>query len=295
MNHTTIDNIARQERTRREILNKSDLIPTLPDLVLRVIDLLNRGDTEPQELERHIQYDQVLVAKLLGLVNSPFYAVNRKITTVSGAIMVLGFRGLRSLVLASSTSQFMARDFSTYGHNDRGLWLHALTTATAARTLAKEAQLGSSVAEELFVAGLLHDVGKMLVLPYLLEANVPPCQPDQDFPEIERNTVGVDHTEAGALVCAKWNLTDDLQIIIKNNHSSDLPDGLERETAIVRLADAYAHEVGHGYDPERTPKATYQQQDFEAVGIDPDTWDEIKERIDVHVESALDSLKDICS
>lgn len=291
MNHTTIDKLARQERIRREILNKSDLIPTLPDLVVRVIELLNRGTTEPEELERHIQYDQVLVAKLLGMVNSPFYAVNRKITTVSDAVMVLGFRGLRSLVLASSTAQFMTRDFSLYGHTDKGLWLHALTTATIARTLARECRLGAAAAEELFITGLLHDVGKMLVAPHLIEAGVTKIDPSDDVRGIERDTVGIDHQEAGALVCAKWNLSEELQSIIV---ALDEPENSSKEIAVVRLADALAVELGHGYEAGRTPIPRYRPSDFEALGLDDTAWEEARERIELNVAAAMSSLRDIC-
>ena len=94
-------NIAQQERMRREILHKSDLIPPLPELVVRILALLNKQDTEPKELEENLEQDQVLVAKMLAMVNSPFYGLNRSITNIRDAIMVLGFRGLRSLILAS--------------------------------------------------------------------------------------------------------------------------------------------------------------------------------------------------
>ncbi|MCA8940969.1 MAG: HDOD domain-containing protein [Planctomycetes bacterium] len=293
MNQTTIDKLARQERIRREILNKSDLIPTLPDLVVRVIELLNRGTTEPEELERHIQYDQVLVAKLLGMVNSPFYAVNRKITTVSDAVMVLGFRGLRSLVLASSTAQFMTRDFSLYGHTDKGLWLHALTTATIARTLGRECRLGAAAAEELFIAGLLHDVGKMLVAPHLMEIGAPRMQPTDDVRARERDAIGIDHEEAGALVCAKWNLSQELQSIIVSLDDEDT-DPPSKDVAVVRIADQFACELGHGFEPGLAPLPHYRASDFEVLGLNDKAWEEARERIELNVEAAMSSLRDIC-
>ena len=108
MSHSTLQQLAQQEKTRREILHKSDLIPPLPDLVVRLLAVLNNQETEPEDLEKLLQNDQVLVAKMLAMVNSPFYGMNRSIRTVKDAVMVLGFRGVRSLVLATSTTRCRA-------------------------------------------------------------------------------------------------------------------------------------------------------------------------------------------
>lgn len=294
MKPTSIDALARQDRTRREILSRSELIPALPDLVLRVVNLLNRPETEPEELERHIRYDQALVAKLLSMVNSPFYGVMRKITTVSDAIMVLGFRGVRSLVLASSAAKHMSREFPAYGFLPRGLWFHALTTATAARTIAKEIRLGMGPAEELFVAGLLHDVGKMLVQPYLTEAGVEKFNPNENMIDREREITGIDHTEAGALVCAKWNLSKELQTLVKDHHGADPSTEPSRDAAVIRIANQFARELGHGYCAE-FHVARYDDADFRTAGISQDQWTEMRPRIEYEVDAALASLQDICS
>jgi len=137
MSESKLGKLALQERTRREILHKSDLIPPLPDVVVRVMALLNQGDIEPEDLEQHLRYDQVLVAKMLGLVNSPFYGMNRKISSIRDAVMVMGFRGLRSLILATSTADYLMSDFTSYGHSTKGLWQHSLAVASGAKTLAK--------------------------------------------------------------------------------------------------------------------------------------------------------------
>ena len=79
---SSLNQLARQEKTRREILHKSDLVPPLPDLVTRLLGLLHHQDTEPRDLELLLQNDQVLVAKMLAMVNSPFYGLNRAVNTV---------------------------------------------------------------------------------------------------------------------------------------------------------------------------------------------------------------------
>ena len=111
-----------------------------------------------RDLELLLQNDQVLVAKMLAMVNSPFYGLNRAVNTVKEAVMVLGFRGVRSLVLATSTAKLLQRDFGCYGHEPKGLWMHAVCVASGARSLAKRLGLPADDAEQLFVCGLLHDI-----------------------------------------------------------------------------------------------------------------------------------------
>src|SRR5262245_41721762 len=167
MRDTDPNRIALQERTRREILHRSDLIPPLPDFVVRLLGLFNDPHTEPRDIERHLQNDQVPVAKTLPMVNSPFFGQRHAVRTVKDAVMLLGFRRLRSFLIASSTGRYMQRDFSCYGHDRKGLWKHAVAVAAAAREIARSCGLGAEDAELMFLAGLLHDIGKLAIEPYV--------------------------------------------------------------------------------------------------------------------------------
>ncbi|MCB9879614.1 MAG: HDOD domain-containing protein [Planctomycetes bacterium] len=289
MSHSALSQLALQEKTRREILHKSDLIPPLPDLVTRLLALLYKQDTEPRDLEQLLQNDQVLVAKMLAMVNSPFYGLNRSIGTVKDAVMVLGFRGLRSLVLATSTAKFMQRDFSCYGHDAKGLWLHAVCVAGAARALARKCGLGAELAEQLFVGGLLHDIGKMLLVTYLGEAGHSVKQGD-GVCEFERQLLGLDHTEAGALVTAKWNLSREIQDVVGSHHRcGDRSTGV----AIVRIADGIAHELGTGYLPGRAPSHEVAAEDLATLGFDEAAWPALRDELAAVMEEAVLALGNI--
>ncbi|MCU0867212.1 MAG: HDOD domain-containing protein [Planctomycetes bacterium] len=288
MSHSTLHQIALQEKTRREILHKSDLIPPLPDLVVRLLGVLNKQETEPQDLERLLQNDQVLVAKMLAMVNSPFYGLNRTIRTIKDAVMVLGFRGVRSLVLATSTAKFLQRNFECYGHQPKGLWLHAVSVAAGARALAKHIRMSPDDAEMLFVAGLMHDIGKLLLVTYLGESGRTPAV-SVSISEHERTAIGIDHTEAGALVTAKWNLAMEIQEIIKAHHDlgvAPVPKGV----AVVRLADAVAHERGTGYLPGRSPAEPWQPVDLAALGIDGASWAVLHDSLATTMDEAVGAL-----
>ena len=287
MSHSTLNQLAQQEKTRREILHKSDLIPPLPDLVVRLLAVLNNQETEPEDLERLLQNDQVLVAKMLAMVNSPFYGMNRSIRTVKDAVMVLGFRGVRSLVLATSTAKFMQRDFACYGHEPKGLWLHAACVAAGSKALARQCKLGADASEQLFVAGLLHDIGKMMLLPYVHDSKGLAGAPD--LTAAERAAIGMDHTEAGALVTAKWNLTIDIQEILKSHHDRD--EGSCRPgLAVVRLADHVAHELKVGYLPDHAPKTKVLAGDLAVLGVSEGAWSALRDDVAVTMDEAVQAL-----
>lgn len=293
MTQSSLNQLAKQEKTRREILHKSDLIPPLPDLVARLLGILNKSDTEPEHLEQLLQNDQVLVAKMLAMVNSPFYGLNRSIRSIKEAVMVLGFRGVRSLVLATSTAKFLQRDFTWYGHEPKGLWLHAVCVAAGSRQLARQCKMTADESEALFVGGLLHDIGKLLLVTYLQDG--PKVTTEQSVAEYERATVGLDHTEAGALVTAKWNLAAEIQEVIKGHHEDpadtdgDAP-ATSQGLACVRLADCVAHELGIGYLPERAPVDTVRAEDLAAVGLDDASWAAMRDELATVMEEAVMGL-----
>lgn len=282
---SSLANFAQQERARREILLKSELIPPLPDIVVRVLALLNRSDTEPAQIESHLRYDQVLVGKMLGLVNSPFYGLSRKITSVKDAVMVLGFRGLRSLVLASSTGKFLARDFKCYGFGDKGLWQHSICVAAGARALARKVGESTETAEHLFVAGLLHDIGKMPLAPYLNDKSAQ-VGTDQCSCEVEARIIGVTHTEAGALIAAKWNLSPLVQDVIARHHGG-AGDSHHRETAIVRIANEAAKEARTGFLPNYTPLPEPLEPSLALLELSPPQWPELRQHVEESMQTAL--------
>ena len=296
MSESKLGKLALQERTRREILHKSDLIPPLPDVVVRVIGLLNQGDIEPEDLEKHLMYDQVLVAKMLGLVNSPFYGMNRKISSIRDAVMVMGFRGLRSLILATSTADYLMSDFSCYGHSAKGLWQHSLAVASGAKTLGKIIGLNQEAQEEMFIAGLLHDIGKMMVAPYLQERNIEFVSAQTEMVQVEQDTIGIDHAEAGALVAAKWNLSTMVQELLRGHHGAgDVPEESMTHLAILKIANALAHEAMTGYREECQPSTEISAEDRALIEASGKDWEEVKVQVQEAMEATLDGLNRICS
>ncbi|MHC5064001.1 MAG: HDOD domain-containing protein [Planctomycetota bacterium] len=276
-----------QERTRRKILSEADRIPMLPELVSKVLNLLSEADTEPERLASELEQDPALVAKMLGLANSPYYGVSHPVSTVKQAIMVVGFQGIRTLLLTTGSASLLEGDYSYYGHDEKGLLRHSLTVAFACRELAKLCKLPASQREDLFVAGLLHDIGKMLLAPRLSECRVTP----QSFPgaihEMEQKLIGLDHTEAGALVTAKWSLSEFIGDCLRHHHDATLLEDNEPALAVLRLADALAHELGYGYRKGAAPEAIYLASDLKALGLDEGHWQATRSDLAESVRAAM--------
>ena len=296
MPQLTRNQLAKRAQTRREIRQKSDLIQPLPDLVAKLLRVLNQAETEPAHLEALLQNDQVLVGKMLAMVNSPFYGLNRPIRTVKEAVVVLGFRGVRSLVLATGTAKFLQCDFTWYGHEPKGLWLHAVCVAAGSRFMAQQSNMSLDESESLFVGGLLHDIGKLMLVTYLHDG--PLVTTERSITEYERATAGLDHTEAGALVAEKWNLASDIQEVISCHHETRDDDddeavGSSKGLACVRLADCVAHELGHGYLPGRAPVNMVRREDLAAVALDEASWVAMRDAVAVVMEDAVTALGDL--
>jgi len=232
----------------------------------------------------------------LGLVNSPFYGMNRKIASIRDAVMVLGFRGLRSLILATSTADYMMSDYSCYGHSEKGLWQHSLAVASAAKTLGKIIGLSQEEQEELFIAGLLHDIGKMLVAPYLQERNISFSPGKGSMVELERSAIGMDHAEAGALVAAKWNLSEMVQELLRAHHDAEhCPEDARAHLAVLRIANALAHEAGTGYREEIQLSTAISGEDRQAIAPATQDWVGTKKQIQEAMDAALAGMSKLCS
>jgi len=283
--------VALQERTRREVLHRSDHIPPLPENATRILSLLDREDTEPEHLEGLVRKDQVLVAKLLRLVNSPLYGLSREMKSIKDATMVVGFRGLRSLVLASCTAQHLKRDYSVFGFGSDGLWQHSLAVAVAARTIARKLRMSADKMEEMFISGLLHDIGKLVLVSYVA-ASPKPRPEGVSMRDWELQICGIDHAEAGAMVTDKWQLHPHIGEILKSHHESGGPIEIQRELAVLRLADGFAHAGRYGFTEAHLPESHVARADLEMLGL-VDTWSELSEDLTDSVGKALEEMRSL--
>lgn len=243
-----VDASARAELVAAKV---SDL-PALPQVAARVMELINSPNATARDLERIISRDQGTTAKVLRIANSAFYGVRGEISTLSRAIVILGFNTLRSVVLTSVSEALHQGKRSCF--KDRILWEHSVAVAIAARTIATECRFPAP--EEAYVGGLLHDIGKVVMDANLADEyqNVMELvyNEGQSFIDAENEVFGFDHCDVGSLVVKRWNLALPLQEAVLLHHQPMAAEIDPQLCAIVSLANSLCIRLGIG--PERDPE-----------------------------------------
>ena len=235
---------ARLQRLVREVRD----LPALPESTLKVMHLTDDPRTNAADIARALSVDQAMTVRLLKLANSAFYGGMRRVATVTEAVVLLGQRTVRNMALALSCQAMLDRALPGYGMDTGDLWRHSFCCAYAAQVLARKA--GYRVAEEAFVGGLLHDIGKVILSLYLQVefAKVAKLASLASLPfmEAERLVLGFDHAEAGARVLEKWNLPTPLVGCVRYHHAPQDQPEPSALTAIVHLADVQCLMMGIG-------------------------------------------------
>jgi putative nucleotidyltransferase with HDIG domain len=229
------------------IMSAADL-PTIPVVAIKVMQLIESESANAEELAKIVASDPAVAARVLKISNSSFYGCQRQIQTLSSAIVVLGFSTLRSLVVAASVKQV----YKPYGLTEKMLWEHSFAAGLAARIIATQTRLVNE--EEAFLAGLFHDIGKIIM--NTLDRNkfqevMEHCYNEGiSFGDAEKSVYPFSHEEVGAYVIKKWNLPDSLSTAILQHHRlefsiEDSPAQVNL-TAVASLADTCCLKLGIG-------------------------------------------------
>lgn len=232
-------------------------LPTLPVMVQQIQKLINSPNSSMNQIGALISKDQAIAARVVRLVNSAFYGLGRKVSSIPQAIVVLGLNTVKNLVTGVSVIRmFETTDKASIFNRDM-FWLHSLGCAMGARLLAKN--LGRNEPEDFFLAGLLHDIGVLIldqffhdeflrVLTYADEKHI-------DYYTAEQMVLGLTHCDVGAIVAEKWKIPDFLIQTMKYHHTSvnQDPEINCDVINIVHIADAAATNTGFhmGFHPEK--------------------------------------------
>jgi HD-like signal output (HDOD) protein len=235
-------------------------LPALPTIAMEVVDMVDNPKTSASRLGKLISTDQALTAKVLKIANSPFYGFPKKISTIDFAIIVLGYDALKEIVISISlVSSLQKKSDSIF--DAKGFWDHAISSGVLARRLARD--LGYRVSGEVFVGGLLHDMGVSVLHRYFRNEykRIVEISRDTDltFLEAEESVLGVTHAEIGGWLAERWNLPDHLVEAISLHHT---PSKAKRNldlVAIIHSADVFGvrmaerpveFDKGADFDPE---------------------------------------------
>lgn len=196
-------------------------IPTLPTVVIKVNEMLRDYDTSIKDLSKIIERDQAMVTKILRLVNSTFYGFKSKIKNIPHAVIILGFNTIRNAIVSVSIIEVFAGKDSFEGFDITDFWKHSVAVAVTSGYLAEQTRLDSS--NDCFVAGLLHDVGKVVLSQHFpdLFGEVWELVKENGFSfyDAEKKMLPVTHAQIGGYLAKKWQFPVTLIETIAHHHS----------------------------------------------------------------------------
>ena len=294
-----------RDEVRGRIYAKVDEIPTLPVVVPRVLGLIEDEMSRPSDIARAVSRDPVLASRLLKVANSAYYGFSRRIRSLDKAVSLLGLRMVKSLVLSLGFIQTIGTGNIGSDASAKRLWTHSLATATAMERLARRAR-APAPGDHLFLVGLLHDLGKIILLAYFrdefeavaggpVEAEQAEDEKAQGRPlERERRILGIDHGSVGAMVLDRWRLPDAIRKPVAAHHSPGTPGDVDRnDLALLRVADALAWDSGAGHDGDLA-LSRVPVEEIHVLGIDEEDLREVRCYLEEVSEDICDFFRACC-
>ena len=277
--------MTRQEKRIRAYVEGT---PALPATVTRVIEICNNPKSTPNDLNTVIRLDPVLTARIMRLINSSYYGIPQRVNSMVRAIILLGMNTVKNVALSAAvlvdyrgSSIFPALD-------DMAFWRHSLAVAVIARLLGRRADI--RLGESAFLAGLMHDIGKIPM--------------NAAYPEVYKQVVGgvqnhnlesrtvewelfvFDHAWVGGLMCDTWNLGDDVRDPILYHHDPEAAPNVHKPVVrTVHHADIIARKLG--YDTLKfRPQEAHRAKELDQLDIANEDIEQIRKSADEEIRKA---------
>lgn len=235
-----------------QLLGDLERLPSFPDLVHRVLQMVRDPDADFQAVAREIQKDLGLTSDILRLSNSAYYHPSREVRSVHEAIVILGLKTVKDIVLVSAARGILKQPLAGYRLEERDMWDHCIVVASLASKIAEDRKT-KTPPDVCFTAGLIHDVGKVVLSAtfrkaYVQIANEMKQSPTLRFTELERKYLGYSHSEVGAILLKKWNFPSELIESTMCNYAPENAKVNPELSAIVHVANWLALSAGIGVD-----------------------------------------------
>ncbi len=272
----------------KKITDPVNSLPPLPTTTGRLIQAIQDPDASASEITRIVGEDPALSMKVLRIANSPFFGFPRQITEVQRAVVLLGLNTVKGLVLSLSLTKIFPAERTHPFFEMEGFWKHSMGCAHAARILAT--RKGFESPDAAFTAGLLHDVGKLVLLTRCPEDFLQAVQVAHDqqvsLREAEEARLGITHDQVGAMLAERWGLPEILAEAMACHHCSPGRPGRDDLPGIVGLGDRLVHDLTIGssgsFGPSR-PLASYER-----IGLEEGEIESCREALGKSMETLQD-------
>lgn len=239
-----------------DAVKKVTTIATLPEVTAKIISTVEDPKSSAQALHKIVSHDPALVTRILKVVNSAFYGLPGQIGSIERAIVLLGLNAVKNIAVAASLGQLFrgAKLSDQFGAKD--LWKHCIAVGVASRDLAKQMKL--PMAEEAFLAGMIHDMGILVSMQLWPEKIRAVCDRATlsagvtdaiSFCEMEREMIGADHQQLGLALAEQWKFPQACQLVAGNHHTPAALGGQNRLlVGLVYVADTICCQSKHGFN-----------------------------------------------
>lgn len=281
-----------RENHRKQIEKFINKMPSLSTTVGKVMEICSRTDASPNELNKVISLDPVLTGQVLKLINSAYYSLINKVTSLTRAITMLGVNTVKNMALSTAIIKSVSGAKKSKALPTKKFWEHSIGVGVSTKLLAKELDIPVMEREELFVAGLLHDLGKVPFGDEYIEVLDRTKSDQSSLFENEQKYLGMDHQEVGKLIANKWKLNDFITACIVNHHDpASVPEEYRLKVALVALGNIYANIFDFGYAGDPYPKESEIEPLLQLTGLSWDQFSSIAKDVEEEIEKAQIFLK----
>jgi len=238
--------VASLENRLKQIISNIRNLPTPPIVFEQIQRVINNPDTSVADIANILSEDPAMSVKVLKLTNSAFYGLSREIDSVKHAVMIVGLEAIKNLVLSASVlSMFKSNSDNKEFHEN--FWRHSLSTALAARVIAREYKNGKAFNQDpSFSSGLIHDIGKMIICGFMPKDHQQIMEyldqhPQVSHMEAEISVLGFNHAQLGRQLAITWKLPERLADTIGYHHNPNIENNSDNFAYLINLADYIVH------------------------------------------------------
>ncbi len=272
-----------------------DSMPSLSITVSKIIEVTKNPQATAKDLNRVISLDPVLVGKVLKLINSAYYGLQNKVTSLVTAIIMLGMNTIKNLALSTAVLGNMKNDSNFKALNIDGFWRHSIGVGVLSKLIASKIGIPATKREEYFIGGLLHDIGK-IPLNELFEESYMKAIRAADMKkakldDMEKEFIGITHTEVGKMIAEKWNLMDETFECVLHHHDPNMASEKNYKLVTsVHIADIYCNMNQVGFSGSRHVNQI-EEHFLESIGINEVFLDGLFDSMSVELDKASVFLK----
>jgi HD-like signal output (HDOD) protein len=270
-------------------------LPPLPAVITRIMQTVNNPDTSAEDLNKLISMDPGLASKVLRIVNSSYYGFPKRISTVTHAVVILGFNTVRNLVLGVSAFGLLGQKSMPYGLNRVKFWEHSIATAVAGGVVARtRLPKLRSAPDDAFIGGLLHDLGALFLDSYFpvqfAVAMAFAARENKTLLEAETMVLGLDHVMVGRRIAEFWNFPPHLVAMMGSHNAPSVETDHFAMAALVHAGNWLAWECGYA-ESDHTTAPPMDAVVQEWLAFDEEALDCAKREVALQVQACADLLK----